>query len=227
MRYTRLTMKEDLATGELGLILDGIRMLNTPMVSLSGMGIAHDIMEHQNGTRAIGSVGDEVEALGGMWFVRGEQNDTRMEENGIYRRTDMVDTVAGDLAHLCSIFMRGVPLRVAVPATRKHHCDAKFDASIAEGKMVYMNDYSNEFKNVDKNRVNAFFEYAKHLLRTGYRKASVRFNQNNDEANAQFWAIATAVNDVLAYEGDIEGQQFVLGYGDCRATFKEFYERQW
>ena len=68
MRYVRLQVAEDQLSGELGLKIKGMRATEG-MAMGSGLLVAHDLLEHQNGLRAIGSVGDELEALGGIWHV--------------------------------------------------------------------------------------------------------------------------------------------------------------
>lgn len=225
MRNVRLQVKRDKSLGELGLIVKGVKMIETPMVTREGFLIAHDLLEHQNGISAIGSVGDELEAVGAGWFTRGEMGDTRRSLNGGYEPYEPVDGPARDLQNLCEVYMRGIPMRAPVRATRQHHCDTDFEEIIRRGKRLMRAEMEHyEPEDINMNRFYQFFEYAKHLLRTGYRKASVRFDQNACFANSQFWAIAEAVDRETGGSFEFEDQEFKLAYGKQRATCEEFYE---
>lgn len=59
----------------------GLKIVGVPDVDgmaverTDGVLIAHDLLEHQNGLSEIGTVWDELEALGGIWQVRGRTGD--------------------------------------------------------------------------------------------------------------------------------------------------------
>lgn len=68
-------------------------------------------------------------------------------------------------------------------------------------------------------RERQYFEAALHCLRRGYRLAQQRFGQTW-RANAQFWAIAQAV-DPHTKHLEYVGQEFLLRCGNERATCRE------
>jgi len=82
MRHLILNARNCPTTGELGLIPRGITMGEGYVAATEGELIAHDILEHQNGLSAIGSVDDELEALGGLYFVRGWSGQLRRDGRG-------------------------------------------------------------------------------------------------------------------------------------------------
>jgi len=114
MKRVILTCVEDNVTGELGLIVDGLKQLsNEFMATTEGLIIAHDLIEHQNGIKAIGSIDDELEALGACWWIRGQWGLLR---EGSYNSPE--EGLARDVGHLGEIFCRGVEFRTYVPRTR-------------------------------------------------------------------------------------------------------------
>ncbi|MGE3645673.1 MAG: hypothetical protein AB7F96_17655 [Beijerinckiaceae bacterium] len=53
-----------------GLGLEGSTAYDGFMACRDGSTIAHDLVEHVNGHKAIGPIADELQALGAVWFVR-------------------------------------------------------------------------------------------------------------------------------------------------------------
>lgn len=216
MRHVRLKVKEDLALGEFGLIVDGMKLIDTPMVSNEGFMIAHDLLEHQNGIRAIGSVGDEVEAMGGCWFIRGQLGQIR---RGMTIHSPE-HNIATDIANLAEIYCRNVPMRAEIFNTHEHGHDAAFDEIISQARSRCL-DYLDE--DSERALLLKFCRDAKHLLRTGYRKAARRFKDDYHLASDQFWSIADAVDGCIKH-GVYEYQEFRLSYGNGRATCEEIHD---
>ena len=57
-------------TGELGVAPEGARNIDDYMADTDGVLTAHDLLEHVNGAEHIGGIGDELEALGAIWYGR-------------------------------------------------------------------------------------------------------------------------------------------------------------
>lgn len=197
MKYVKLESYEDQKTGMLSLRIVGCG--NGMDGSLEGLLIAHDILEHQNGLRAIGSVGDELEAAGGIWFVRGVMYDMVRGTHNVHTPHEHVSTLMKELAYYSTT---GVPLRVHVPNTKDHVCDVDFEEIITLAK------------DTDDPASDKFYEDALHLMRVGYNKAKRRFKDNHAYAGNQFWAISKAVDKVIKYDLSHEFQEFRLSYGN-------------
>ena len=214
MTHLTLTVKEDQETGVIGLMLNDVPFFSYPMVATSGALIAHDILEHQNGLKKIGSVGDELEALGGIWFVRGQHGELHRNIRSIHTPQD---DLASDVANLYEIWSNGVPLRVEVKETRATDQDADLKDIIKIAG-----------ENMDVENRDSWKEFAQitlHLLRTGYNKAQARFKRNfknchrpDYQANTLFWEIAAAVDECFKYDELYEGQEYRLSYAGTEAT---------
>ena len=68
--------------GTTGIVVEGMKRIQYPSAAQEGFLIAHDLLEHVNGIEAIGSVDDELEAMGGCWFVRGKSGQMRRDNYG-------------------------------------------------------------------------------------------------------------------------------------------------
>jgi hypothetical protein len=214
MRHIRLRSFEDQDLGEVGLGIVGMK-LKGGSAAMRGLLIAHDLLEHQNGIGAIGSVGDELEALGGVWYVRGQHDD--INRNCTNWHAPEVH-IASDVINLARYFSNGAPLRVRVPKTREHFQDDAFREIIEIAKSHQEESFEGEGQ---------YYIDALHLMRAGYNKAQTRFgNSYKCMANSQFWSIAEAV-DRHAKHLDYEGQEFRLSYGKGEARCCEVMEDEW
>lgn len=216
MRSLRLKSINCSVSGELGLVGKGMKLTHGTSADNDGTLLAHDILEHQNGLKSIGSVGDEIEALGGVWFVRGQHGQLR---RGSHHTPH--DGVASDLSNLCEIYMRGVPMRVDVINTREHDCDVDFEDVIAISKNSNK-WWIKDCENFDQKRYKEFYRSAIHILRTGYNKANRRF-KSPEYAHRLFWDMSEAIGRACEFL-EFEGQEFVLRYGNGEVTCREFQE---
>ena len=217
MPYITLVSKEDNETGELGLIIKGMRVTNYPSVASTGLLIAHDLLEHQNGISAIGSISDELEALGGVWFVRGQHYD--MDRGKPAYHTPETH-LASDVSNMAELVCNGVPIRGFSKKTYKHFQDDAFIEIIELGRESYKSEMDC-YEDSDFDPLNDYFSYCLHAMRKGYRKAEKRFNRVN--ANTLFWDIAGAV-DPYASNVDYENQEFRLFYSADRVYCEEIYD---
>jgi hypothetical protein len=221
MTSIRLIGKIDNNTGELGLSYENmVVMTNYPTVSSSGMLVAHDILEHQNGIKSIGSIGDELEALGGMWYVRG-----RFGSLGGFSIHSPERNIAADVANMANMHFRGVPIRNKRINTRSHYQDESFNEIIEIAKDSYLSDMKDEIEDGEEiDPLCDYFEQSLHLFRTGYRKAEKRFK--NVCANSMFRNIEYAVDGIIKHL-EYEGQQFVLTYTADNAYCDEYFEEEY
>lgn len=69
MPTIKLYSAVDLHDGSVGLILDGMKLRKTfRVVCTDSVEVAHDLIDHQNGIENIGSIGDELEAIGAEYY---------------------------------------------------------------------------------------------------------------------------------------------------------------
>ena len=191
------------------------------MVANEGLLIAHDLIEHQNGTDQIGSLDDELEALGGTWYVRGQHADISRPSRGHSPQSDL----ASDVLNMARIYNFGVEFHTKVPNTRAHDQDENFREIIQQAKEDINGEIDSEDR--DDERLETYFYAALHYMRQGYRKAHKRYeSKGRFFANNLFWNIAEVVDSILPVE--FEGQQFELKYSmtTSEANCFEYYPEE-
>lgn len=207
MKHIRLIAFCDEPTGELGLGFLGHTSHEALLGDREGGLIAHDLLEHQNGLSRIGDPADEVEAMGGMWFVRGQHG--YLNERSIY-------SPAQSIGHeLCTIasdnFYPWVPSGLK---TRPHDCDEDFLEIITHARESFSGyDRDDDFDD------EVYLADCLHLMRIGFNKAKRRFGDGYT-AHDLYHRIKFAVGP-YAKHPEYEGQQFTLSYGNGRAECRE------
>lgn len=220
MRYVRLVAVSDEYDSTPGLIVKGTPQSEGMMADRDGLLIAHDLIEHQNGARNIGTVWDELEALGGIWHARGRWGDMMSEHGQMHSpathvASDITRMFIEDWGSECP------PPKHRLKATRAHDHDEDFLEIIAIARHDIPREYGDdEFLNRDD--LEQYLSEALHRMRTGFRKANRRFG-SQFASNNQMRAIKRAVESVAKHI-DYEGQEFLLSYGDGEATCRELYE---
>lgn len=203
MTYVRLKAIICENSGELGLCLDGMKMGYIDAAT-SGELVAHDIIEHQNGAKSIGGICDELEALGGVWFARGQHGYLRPGS-----RHAPQEDLASDVMNLLSYVNNGCRLERKYSYTHRHDYDEEFEYIIELARK--------DARDCDEPFSEEYGKIVLHALRTGFRKASRRF-ESGFAANRMFWHISEAVNSLIKYEMEWEGQEFLLGYTQNEAS---------
>ena len=220
-KYT-LTAREDRETGDLGYMVDGTPFINYPMVATEGVLVAHDILEHVNGVKSIGSLDDELMALAGVWYIRGQWGELR--KDGVGSRYTPEDNLASDVLNMALIYNNGVDFRTPVPKTKSHSMDETFKAIICKAKQ----DVSGELDSEDRNqgRLNVYFDACLHYMRAGYNKIARKWD-NALWMNTIFWRIAEALNPWMSPE--YEGQKIELSFSLTTGlvSVDEFYGDEW
>lgn len=214
MKKIKLVARHDQETGDLGLMVEGTPIINYPMVASEGLLIAHDLLEHVQGVESIGSIGDELLAMGAIWFIRGQHCDIRRGSLATPH-----EHIAADLVNMGRIVIEGgVPYRVKVPRTKAHDCDVDFQDILNIAKK----DLKGELETYNSERVHEYLEDCLHFMRRGYNMAKARYK--NVDVNSLFWKIAEEVDDCLKWV-EVEGQEFLLtiDYKECYAHGEEYF----
>ena len=192
-------------TGELGLKIEGVRMMEGMYAANEGRLIAHDLIEHVNGVEKIGTIHDELEALGGVWFTRGQYSDiSRPQLHSAH------DDIAADLTNLCRLYIESnVTLKPYISRSCVHSFDDDFDCCIEVAKNYLDSELESYSCNVES--VLYFMDQAKMRMRVGARKAQRKY-KTAVWANSLFWDIADVV-EPWAKHCDYEFDTYELHYG--------------
>lgn len=201
LRSVILEAFRDEMTGDVGLGLADMRRdetTNAAVGSEGGVMIAHDLIEHVNGAGLIGTIDDELEALGAIWFVRGQFEDLNRYRDSIYSAHE---NISSDVARMFRDFVEGGQyVDLSPPRTRACEADDDLNEILEDATRSWHED----MYETEKGRA-AWPQYRAACLarmRIGYRKARAKYKSAR-EANNLFWAIADAVNPCTrnAYEG--------------------------
>lgn len=194
MKYIRLLAVTDHLDDTPGLILKDMPRFDDMFADREGGLIAHDLVEHQNGCAAMGSVWDELQALGGIWHTRG-----RWGELGGYLYSP-THTLSFDITR-----MFGLSNHEHKGQARPHDYDDDFHDIIAHARREIDDD------------CDGYLSHALDHLRTGYRKACARFGHDSQSYDL-YMAVKDAVSKISI---DFVGQEFTLAYGNGKAVIHD------
>lgn len=209
-------------SGVLGLVLGTTNAANFAegdlFVMADAIGIAHDLTEHVNGLENIGSVFDEFQALGAIWYTRGQFADLRRDSVGSALRTE--EHLSGDLVRMASIaHYNGLGGHLDGDAVSVDVCPA-IDA-LREVCDLARPDIREEMADCEEFRAADLDDYLAQALRgmvAGWNKQCARYTAT--EANSRFWNIAYALEpafDALEYDGQ-EWRLDIDSSGDATLT---------
>lgn len=219
----------DQSTGELGFKLEGVPSFDYPTISMEGSILAHDILEHVNGLDSIGTIEDELLALGGVWFVRGQYEDIKRNHS----MHSSLKHICSDIVNMGHIYCINESIRVGLGQSM-----AIGDYDIHETAMEIIDTARPmlieelEGSEYTSARLEHYLNAAYHLMCQGWEKAEERFKGAELYANTIFWRIAEAIDDAIinsSYDFEIiEGAQIKLEWcfesGDVTASALTFYE---
>lgn len=202
---------EDISTGLVGLGLQDLRNRDDNNAAHAGLLIAHDLIEHVNGTHNIGSIDDELEALGGIWWVRGQWDD--LNRDGVGSAYTVHENIASDITRMFRDFFYGSHVNTTPPRTKACDADDDFKEIIECAMRDILDEIDEDDKGLAIRKRKEYLRVCVPRMRIGYRKCRDRFKgYSKPMANTLFWEIAEAV-DPYAKHCEFEGQQFELVYG--------------
>jgi hypothetical protein len=226
-QHIKLKCIKDRDTGIIGLILADMPQNDDTNAASEGMLLAHDILEHQNGAKCIGSIDDELEALGGLWYVRGQHGELRRDGGGsIY---NVHENAAFDLSRMFRDHFYGHYVSSA-PRTQKCEADEDFKEVINYTlEQIPKELDSEELQNPEFSKLrDEYIKACLSRLRIGYRKAFNKYEKHGRFfANDLFWAISQAT-DSYCKNSEYLGQEYILEFGSDKhgnawARCEEFY----
>lgn len=228
MKAIRLIAASDeYNSSKAGFIIKGTPAFDELMADHTGLLTAHDLLEHQNGMAPMGTVWDELEALGGIWYIRGQHGDM-MTDYPNYHSPAV--NVASDVTRMFSEYSRDPyngPGGLGV-GSRPHDYDDDFREIIE----IARRDIPREHNDMGPELHAIFDEYltlALYRMRAGYRKAERRFTRDGaSDWNGYnlFRAVKEAVKSAVSHI-DFEGQEFILRYGNGEATCRPAYDEHY
>jgi len=195
-------------SGEIG--LRDIRVPNRDDYTLDtgdGSLLAHDYIDHQHGIAAIGSIEDELEAIGCAWAIRGHYAGELTEEG-----------IAGDLTEMYRYFTNRTRLK-AVPVTYSHVLDYDFERILDDAEKqarLYVDEYS-------PTNFAHFRPMALAYMRKGIRRMHRRYASTHPESQAYDNYIA--IRDAVRQVDIMDGVRYTLRLRDgyCTITEEEVY----
>ncbi len=213
-------------TGEIGLGIAGLRRDETTNAAVDGVLLAHDLIEHVNGPEAIGTIDDELEALGAIWYVRGQHAD--LSRNGVGSRYSPEQNIASDVSRMFRDFFYGQHVTLACPRTLATDEDDAFREIIALARKEALQelDEDEREKQDTAEMLAAYTRVCLPRMRIGYRKAKRKYEPHGRWfGNSLFWLIADAVEPYCKHAE--EGMQYQLVYGiregSAFAQCEEYY----
>lgn len=215
----------DQGTGEIGLGLMDMPRDETTNAATSGVLLAHDLLEHVNGPERIGTIDDELEALGALWYVRGQHNDLSRDSYGSFYSVE--ENIARDVVRMFRDHWYGASVDLRKRYTRPCEADHAIDGVLEFAERSYRAEIdTDDVPLADVRKAwRAYKAAVRHRMRTGYRKAYRRWERHGRHAaNSMFWRVADAVQPYTRAE--FEGQQFKLTYGDGRAYCEEHFPEE-
>lgn len=223
MKTIRLVSFRDEMTGEIGLGLQGVARHEQLNAAMDGLTIAHDLIEHVNGPELIGTIDDELEALGAIWYVRGQYGELRRDNLG--SRYSIEENIASDVVRMYRDHIDGAQHVSYNVSGRGRKCEADHNLEniLVCADESYLGEFDADGKKAARDGWQAYRLVCLARMRIGYCKAKRKWEKRGRfAANTQFWAITEAVDRVVK-DIEYEGQEFTLRYGNGDASCEEYY----
>lgn len=224
MKHIRFVAVEDTDYGWLGIKFKNPKKLcNGRFTITTGDLLAHDCIEHQQGHARIGSIGDEMLALGGVCFARGQWGYLREDASWYTPVESLSHDITGEMARL--YLEEKIPFRQKLVRCRGEDPSGIVDNVIECARENWDTQYESydeidaELRQAD---VDNYLESCRQYMLQGSLLSLRRFGSAID-AHEMFWEIERQSKFVLK---DLEypGQEFLLSYDFNRnVTFKEVH----
>lgn len=209
MRNLRLRVVEDEEYGGLGLkFVVPHKLCNGRFTIQTGLVLAHDVIEHQQGHQKIGSIGDEMVALGGICYARGQWGDV---DNSHYSAEQSIASeITGQMANL--YLDQGIPFRQKLQRSRKSDPTAFVDYVIEEARSSWTTVFEvwDNDQRHSQERIDSYLEACRIYMLHGAKLAERRFG-SGILANEMFNQIKDTTETQIS-NLEFEGQEFILGY---------------
>ena len=217
MRHIRLIARED-RSGFTGLFVQGMNYAELD-VATSGEMLAHDIIEHVNGKDEIGSIEDELQALGALWALRARHGELR---RGEVMWVTPEEAIGHDLSAMATEVYFGAYIPPKIPRTYAHYFDESFEIILAEGQELferelrYMQDDDGDTKQLEH-----YWNMVISNMRIGARKLK-RQHGSFEAAARKFWNIREAAHRYI--DANYSGfETYRLSFDENNAYMEEVF----
>lgn len=223
MRNLRLRAVEDEEYGGLGLkFVIPHKFCSGKFTIQSGLLLAHDLIEHQQGTKKIGSIGDEMVALGGICYARGQWGTLTKGGSDYYSPAENIASdLYGQMAGL--YFEGGIPFRQKLVKSRDEDPSDFVDDVIEAARENWDKFYESWDYDTDElkqSQIDCYLEDCRTFMLHGSKLAARRFGSGT-LANDLFWEIERQTDGLIS-DIEFEGQEFTLAYDfKLNVNFKE------
>lgn len=198
--YTLVTREDD-ATGEIGWCLEKLAHIHDmPSVAIDPYLIAHDIIEHVNGIEEIGGIGEELQAMGGIWNTRGQHCD--INRNNTFNN-DPVVAVSSDITELGRRFLSGEDMGCFVPEYVDCGYEDDIDMIWEKSKDEIIDEMSYNDEEIDEDMLKEYESAFRSLFSLGVRKHEKMYG-DRWVANNLFYYIVDEIGDKLTTTEDYE-----------------------
>lgn len=178
-------------SGEMGLTIVGTPALDGQLfVAMSGILIAHDIVEHMD-FKQIGGAAEELLAMGAAWYVRGRHGDVVRSPNV----NSAEQHIASDVGYQCwyAYMRQDSEWDLPVPMDGSRDIDHALPEIFRHAMKEMI-----ETEEIQHGDVYRYFTGAKRFMRKGYDLARERYH-DTQIGNRLFWNIAEAVDSYIKY----------------------------
>lgn len=197
----------DEMTGELGLGLREMPRNEETNAAHEGFTIAHDLFEHINGPQYIGTIDDELQALGALWYVRGESGELNPHRRSYYTPHQ---SLAGDVSRMFVDIVNGAYCSLNFEFSSEETPDVDFSEIIDYARGMILQELDEEQTAEYAAKIDPYLRAVQARMRQGYIKAEQKYRDQN--ISALFWKVAEAVQPYCK-AAEYEGAEYVLTYG--------------
>ena len=224
----KIIVQQDDYTGEWGWVIDGLSDMDQPSVTSDPYLIAHDIIEHVNGIDEIGGIGEELQAMGGLWNTRGQHGLIRRE----YTPHSPQKSVGYDFSNMCIRFLQGEAMGCEIPELEESEFEDDFNdiwecaLEVIEDELEYIELEDDEIEK----KIKEFHKSAESLFHLGVIKHQKLYG---DRLNAYtlFYGIVDALEGKIEHEPEYnERIQITINYDDLEVDaiyLEEEYEEEY
>ena len=211
-------------SGETGIVLSDMRICSDNIsAATTGILVAHDIIEHQQGAEKIGGIGDELIALGAVAHTRGQWGDMQRDGRQMYAAHE---TLAFDVANLATYYFEGVPIREQLKPLDSGLVvlESFIDDVIEEAREMIPDELLDSYDiHVTPSELEDYLRACKTLMQHGAVMCQKRFNNSDFESNSTFWRLADELDKVTDRDLYVD-ELFRVRYDQHTVVVQEEYE---
>lgn len=221
MQEVMIHCLHDVWQGETGWkCLETPLLTSYPMLYNDSSVLAHDLVEHVNGPGAIGSIDDELEALGGVHLTRGQWNDFQTQ-----RHVPIEKIFANDISNLCKLYAYDlIDFRTPVPEVLEGDYDEEFLEYLACGRIQWEEELEwlsdpEDDEAVILQRTDNFFTAALYYMRAGVEKHQ-RIYPDTFDGNNAYNNIKDTMESVLKEYKEFEYMEILVKFSPEECTYE-------